>query len=84
MSDGQDLGVPARWNSDGSGWTGVDQGIYLPQPEHSYVIKFDPSYCGILFGGGVESENAPIQAMVTTARPGYHRYQGGAGIRKGK
>ena len=38
----------------------------------------DPSYHGLVFGGGVEAGNAPIQAMVGSDLPGYHGDQGGA------
>ena len=36
-----------------------------------------------MFGGEAESRNAPIQAIVGSARPGYHGDQGGAGRRGG-
>ena len=55
--------------------------IYCPPPENSCAIHYEPSYHGFEIGGGAEAGNAYIQAMVGTARPGYHGNQDGAGGR---
>ena len=70
--DGQDLGVPIYWISAGSGWIGVDLVIYCPPPDHGSAIHCDLSYHGLVFGGGADSGNAPIQVVVVTAVLGYH------------
>ena len=70
------VGVTTHWSGSGNGGTGGDRGIYRSPPEHGDTIHCDPSYHGIVFGGGAEARNAPIQVMVGTARPGYHGDQG--------
>ena len=82
-SAGRDVGVPTHWSGADNGGTGKYWGIYLPLPEHGCAIRYDPSYRGLVFGGGAENGNAPIQAMVGTARPVYHGDQGGPGSRRG-
>ena len=77
------MGIPTRWGGTGNGGTGVDWGIYFPPSEHGCTIHCDPSYHVNVFGRGEESGNAPIQAMVGAARPGYPGYQGGACIHGG-
>ena len=48
-----------------------------------WALYCDPSYHGLVFGGGAEAGNAPIQAMMGAARPGYTGYQGGSCSRRG-
>ena len=80
----QYVGVPTHWSGAGNSQNGGDRGIYHPLPEHGREIHYNQSYHRILFCGGAEAGNAPIQAMVETARPVYHGDQGRAGIRRGE
>ena len=57
--------------------------MYLPPLEHGCAIHCDPSYRGLVFGGGVEARNVPTQSMVRKACPGYPGDKGGACIRGG-
>ena len=75
--------VPTHWIGAVNDWTGGYLGIYYLYLEHSCAINFDPSYHGLVFGGGAEAGNDPIQAMVGAAQPGYHEGQGRAGSHRG-
>ena len=77
-SAGRDVGVPTHWGGSGNFGNRVDQGIYLPPPEYGHTIHCDLIHHGLVFGGGEDSSNASIQAMVRAALPGYNGYQGGA------
>ena len=63
--------VPTHWGVAGNGGTGGDRGIYLLPPEHGHTKHCESPYHGLMCGGGAEAGNAPIQAMVGAARPGY-------------
>ena len=76
----RDVGIPTHWGGTGNGGTGVDWGIYHLPPEHGCAIHFDPPYHGLVFNGRAEAGNSPIQSMLGASCPGYHGYQGGAGI----
>ena len=45
-------------------WDWRRSGIYCPPPEHGRAIHCDLSYHKIVFGGRVETINAPIQAIM--------------------
>ena len=74
---GWDMGVPTHWDGDGNGGTGGDWGVYLPLPENGCTTHCDSYYHGLVFSSRAESRNAPIQAMVGSARPGYPGDTGG-------
>ena len=78
------MGVTTDWSGSGNGGPGGDWGIYLPPPEDIRSIHFELSYHVILFGVRTESGNAPIQAMVGAACPGYNGDKGGAGSHVGR
>ena len=78
-----DVGVPTHWSGAGNGGTGGDRGLYRPLSEHGCAIHCDPSYHGLVFGGGAESRNLPIWVMVGSARPGYYEDKGRTGIHGG-
>ena len=79
----QDMGVPTNWSGVGDdGYRGYRVIYPLPQ-EHDRAIHCDLSYHGLVFGGGAESRNAPIQVMVGTDHLGYHWDQDGAGSHRG-
>ena len=63
-SAGRDMYVPTHWSGAGNGETRGNRGIYHPPPEHGRAIHCDPSYHRLVFGGGADSGNAPIQDMV--------------------
>ena len=67
----------------GNGGTGGDRGLSRPPPEHVRAIYRNPYYHGLVFCSGSESGNAPIQAMVGAACPGYHGDKGRIGSRVG-
>ena len=62
-SEGWDVGVPTHWGRAGNAGTGVDKVLYCLLPEHCHAIHCDTNNHGIVFGGGAESKNAPIQVM---------------------
>ena len=80
----RDMGVTTHWSGANNGGIGINRGIHRPPPEHGRAIHCDPSYHGLVFGGGADARNAPIHVMVVTSRPGYHGDQGGAGSRGGE
>ena len=61
------MSVPTNWGVTGNGETGRDWGIYHQTLDHGCAVHFKPSYHGLVFDGGVESGNVPIQAMVGEA-----------------
>ena len=77
-SAGREVSVHTHWGGAGNGGTGGDWGIYCPPPEHGRTIHCYSYYHGLVFGGGAEDGNAPIQAMVGSAHPGYHGDKGRA------
>ena len=64
-----DIGVPTHWGGSGNGWTGGDWGVYCPPPQLGFAIHCNSYYQRLVSGGGAESGNSPIQAMVGAARP---------------
>ena len=69
--------VPTHWGGSGNGRTGGDRGIYFPPPEHGCTIYCDSSYHGFVSGGGVESGNSPMQAILGESCLGYPGDKGG-------
>ena len=65
------MGVPTHWGGSGNGWTGGDWGVYCPPPQLGFAIHCNSYYQRLVSGGGAESGNSPIQAMVGAARPVY-------------
>ena len=82
-SDGRYVGVTTHWSGAVNFGTGEDRGIYHPPQEHGCAIHFDSTYNVLVFGGGAEAGNSPIQEMVGTARPGYHGDLGEVGSHGG-
>ena len=79
-SVGQEVGIPTHWGSSVNSGAVGDWSIYRPLPEHVREINCDLSYHELVFGGGAEAGNAPIQVIGGASRHGYHEDQGGAGI----
>ena len=77
-SKGWYMVVSTHWCGSENGRTGGDRGIYCPPPEHGCTIYCDSSYHGFVSGGGVESGNSPIQAMLGASCLGYPGDKGGA------
>ena len=70
------MSVPTNWSGAGNGETGGYWGIYHQTLDHGHTVHFNPSYHGLVFDGGVEYGNAPIQAMVGAACHGYNIGEG--------
>ena len=78
------MGVPTYWSGADNGGIVGYRGIYCSPPEHGHAIHCDLSYHELVFCGGGDAGNAPIQEMVVTDRPGYHGDQGSAGSHRGE
>ena len=76
-STGWDMGVYTHWGGAGIGGAGGDWGVYHPPLEQSCTVHCNLSYHGLMSGGGAESGNTHIHAMVASARSGYPGGEGG-------